>query len=133
MKTLLLDTNVILRFVLKDNESQFREVEKLFVEAENKEVRLVVSSIVMTEVIHVLRSVYGKTSDEIARVVDIFIIIAPVILKDKNIWNWVLKEYLKSSLGIIDLFLIKEADGLGIKVFTFDKKLLNAQKRLAND
>ena len=58
MITYLVDTNVFLRFVLKDNPLQYKKAEAYFHDAKNGDVRLVFLPDVIEEIVYVLQKVY---------------------------------------------------------------------------
>ena len=70
MKKLFLDTNIILRFFLKDNENQYRDVCRLFAEIEEGRFRPYTSSIVFLELNYVMRSIYKLSIDEVLDYID---------------------------------------------------------------
>lgn len=65
MKKLFLDTNVFLRFFLRDNESQYQNVRRLFAKIEEGAFKPYTSSIVFLELNYVARSIYKLTIDEV--------------------------------------------------------------------
>ena len=64
------DTNVLLRLVLLDDEDQARTVERLVKRLSKQSEPLYVASIVLCEFCWVLRSGYGRTRTEIAGAVE---------------------------------------------------------------
>ena len=58
MKTYLLDANVVLRFLRRDKPGMAAAADALFARAERGEVRLVLDSLILAEVVFVLRSFY---------------------------------------------------------------------------
>lgn len=64
MKKLFLDTNIILRFFLRDNESQYQDVCRLFTKIEEGRFKPYISSIVLLELNYVVRNVYKLPIDE---------------------------------------------------------------------
>ena len=56
METYLLDTNVVLRFLLRDEPRMATAAEALFARAERGEVKLLIDSVILAEVLFVLQS-----------------------------------------------------------------------------
>lgn len=129
MKNIFIDTNVLLRLLLNDNKDQFIIARKIFEQAQDKRIRITCLNIVIAEVVFVLKKVYGKTNKEIGHKLGAFIKVAPAEFEDRDVWLWVLEKYEKSSLGIVDLFVIRKSDMLSGEALSFDKKLMNYQKR----
>jgi predicted nucleic acid-binding protein len=68
VKRLWLDANVILRFVTKDPPALAARAARLMAKAEQGEVSLYLSTLVLAEVVWVLQSFYQYSIAEIARV-----------------------------------------------------------------
>ncbi|MEW5744486.1 MAG: PIN domain-containing protein [Nitrospirota bacterium] len=75
---IFIDTNVFMRFFVRDIESFYQKAKGLFERAEKGEVRLETSDLVIAEIVWVLESYYGFSRTEIKEVVD-------TILETKNI------------------------------------------------
>ncbi len=77
-ESIFVDTNVFLRFFVRDVESFYQKAKELFEKAEKGEVKLETSDLVIAEIVWVLESYYGFSKVEIKEVVD-------TILETKNI------------------------------------------------
>jgi len=64
MRKLFLDTNVFLRFFLKDNEKQYQDVCKIFSKIEEGEFKPYTSAIVFLEFNYVARKIYKLSISE---------------------------------------------------------------------
>lgn len=72
------DTNVFLRFFVKDVESQYEQARVLFEKAETGKIKLETSELVIAEIVWVLESFYGFSRKEITGVLS-------VLLASKNL------------------------------------------------
>lgn len=72
------DTNVFLRFFVRDVESFYNKAKELFEKAEAGEIKLETSDVVIAEIVWVLESYYGFSKAEIKEIID-------TILETKNI------------------------------------------------
>ena len=70
MKKLFLDTNIFLRFFLRDNESQYRNIYILFSKIEEGTFRPYTSSIVLLELNYVVRNIYKLSIGEVLKYMD---------------------------------------------------------------
>jgi predicted nucleic-acid-binding protein len=59
------DTNIIVRFLVRDDEKQAEAVRRRFKQAEKQRERFMIPLLVVLETIWVLESAYGKTRSEI--------------------------------------------------------------------
>ena len=70
MKKLFLDTNLFLRFFLKDDENQYQNVYNLFAQIEEGKFKPYASSIVFLELNYVARNIYKLSINEILDYID---------------------------------------------------------------
>lgn len=120
---IFVDTNVFLRFFVRDVESFYQKAKELFEKAENGEVKLETSDLVIAEIVWVLESYYDFSKSEIKEVVD-------TILETKNIKvaNYSrVKEavdlYASGKMDFIDAYNISYIKAKDYKkVATFDIK-----------
>ncbi|MFZ3064093.1 MAG: type II toxin-antitoxin system VapC family toxin [Nitrospirota bacterium] len=120
---IFVDTNVFLRFFVRDIESFYLKARELFEKAENGEIKLETSDLVIAEIVWVLESYYGFSKAEIKEVVD-------TILETKNIKaanHERIKEaislYASGKMDFIDAYNIAYIKSRGHKkVATFDVK-----------
>lgn len=117
----ILDANAVLRFLLEDNEEQFRQV-KTIIQSNNCYVTLEV----LAEVSYVLEGVYQVTREDIVSNMrklnnDVIILNADILLRGLEIFDKMPK------LDFVDCLLYGYKWERGVNIVTFDKKL---QKRL---
>lgn len=120
---IFVDTNVFLRFFVRDVESFYHKARELFEKAENGDVKLETSDLVIAEIVWVLESYYGFSKAEIKEVID-------TILETKNIKaanHERIKEaislYASGKMDFIDAYNIAYIKARGHKkVATFDVK-----------
>lgn len=65
----IVDTNIIIRFLVGDNEVQAQKARSLFVIAEEGRLVLVIPEIVLIEVVHVLHKIYRLEKSSIANAI----------------------------------------------------------------
>lgn len=124
MKTYVLDTNPLARFLLLDNPSQAAEVEKLFIRAKTGKVRLVVPQIVIFEIFFTLGKFYNFSKGEIIEKASPLITSSYLEIQNRELFIKALdivKEY--NNLSFADCFVMVWAKEISANLFTFDKKL----------
>lgn len=119
----ILDANVVLRFLLQDNEEQFQQV-KTVIQRKNCYVTLEV----LAEVCYVLEGLYQVTREDIISNFrklnnDVIILNADVLLRGLDIFDKTPK------LDFVDCLLYGYKFEKDINIITFDQKL---RKRLDN-
>jgi predicted nucleic-acid-binding protein len=121
---MLIDANVILRYILEDIPVQ-SEISKNLIE--NKE--CTVLNEVLAEVIYVLEKVYKIQRNEISSVIINLINYSNILMSNKEVVKSAVSIFANKNIDFIDALLCSYNWITGKKVFTFDKKL---QKLLIN-
>lgn len=119
MTKVLLDTNIWIRYILRDNEEQFKRVKSLIEDGEEGKIKIYCSSIIFLEVSYVLKNVYNFKFEEILQVMtSIRLIRGLTVLQDTDI---------DKALNYFKIFKIKFSDCLiasqlqkNIRFITFD-------------
>ena len=118
-----IDTNVLIRFLTGDDESQSEKVYALFKTAEYEKTELFVPLLVVLEMIWVLESVYEISRMEILDAIR-DLLLMPVLKFDQQI---MMRQWFLSAQGnnfdLADLLIAHSAQKNGCEaVITFDKK-----------
>ena len=125
------DTNYFLRFLLRDNESQYEKTKQLFIEASNGEIELTTSVIVFFEVYWVLKSFYGKSKSELCEILDKLLALTFIHLEEREILKNSLQFYEAYSLSFEDCYNLIYIKERGVKdLRSFDNKLLKVFRKL---
>ncbi len=126
MKDKILDTNVLLRFLVGDNKKQQRLAEEEFEKAQKEEFSIVVHPLVIAEACFVLESFYKKKREDIAPKMEVFLSQRwlKVVNRKELLGLW---SYYLSGFHFVDSFLLTWAKDNGSILLTFDKKV-NSQR-----
>ena len=124
----ILDTNVLIRFLVEDNKSQKDQAEEWFLEAQNGKRRIVIKPLVVAEACFVLESFYKKSRKEIVQVLQVFLSQRWLKVEDRdallNMWKWYLK-----NLHFVDSFLLSWAELNELTLLSFDKQALRESRK----
>ena|SRR3989344_331044 len=123
MKTFLIDTNAILRFLLNDVASQYRLVKIKINEAKKGKFVLVVPEIIFFESYFTLTSYYQYSKEKVLEALGSLISSAYFEIENRNILLKALKIYKSTNLSLVDSYLAARSEMSDVEVFTFDKKL----------
>ena len=123
MKTFLIDTNAILRFLLNDVASQYRLVKIEINEAKKGKFVLVVPEIIFFESYFTLTSYYQYSKEKVLEALGSLISSAYFEIENRNILLKALKIYKSTNLSLVDSYLAARSEMSDVEVFTFDKKL----------
>ncbi|OGY25482.1 MAG: hypothetical protein A2Z11_03575 [Candidatus Woykebacteria bacterium RBG_16_43_9] len=123
MTRLIADTNVFLRFILKDNPKQYEDARKLFTSAKENKVELLVPQIVIFEIAFALEKYYQFAKDQIIDRLRALLSAGYLKIQDRDIFKRALDFYQSQNTSFVDCFLIAKAEGSQANIFTFDKNL----------
>ena len=119
---LMLDANMILRYLLNDHPDMADTVERLL-SREN----VTVTIEVIAEVVYVLKRVYSLDRKTIASSVQHFLnLVTP---KDEDVLKEAVKTYGNQNLDFVDCVLYAYSLHGGYEIATFDEKLKKLLKR----
>lgn len=121
MRSLLVDTNAWLRYLLHDNDSQYREMVSLMKRMKKGEIELILTNEVMLEICYVLKSFYKIEKDKISKELSSLVMIKRIVAN--NIWKTVFPIFSQKNLSLLDILLMCLANYNGWELFTFDKNL----------
>lgn len=119
-----LDTNVLVRLVLHDDEAQARAAERLVIRARRERTEIFVADAVLCELVWVLTRRVKLAREEIAEVLDRLLRTELMVVSDAAAVERALAAY-RSGLGDFADYLIREqARAAGAaEVMTFDRAL----------
>ncbi|MFP4580020.1 MAG: PIN domain-containing protein [Candidatus Sumerlaeia bacterium] len=118
-----LDTNIIIRFLVRDDENQARLVYQHLAKAEKERRRFFISSLVVLETIWVLQSAYGLSRAEVLEALDDMRHMAVFAFEDEEVLVRLLNEALESRCDLADLLIALVAESAACEsCLTLDKK-----------
>lgn len=113
---IILDTNMILRYLLNDNKEMADEAEKVI-----KQGNAGVTIEIIAEVVYVLKRVYSIERDSIK--ISLLNFLLEVQADEKEVIKVGLEIYGKQNLDFVDCILYAYNRVKGYEIKTFDKKL----------
>lgn len=122
MKRVVLDTNVLVSFLTDRNAEQQERASTLFEAASAGELGLILHQIVITELVYVLRNLYGVAVSEIAQTIGELLSSPGVVPIDEVVWTRVLELWPRRISDFADAVLAAAArHGRYDAVATFDR------------
>ncbi|MEX0895559.1 MAG: PIN domain-containing protein [Patescibacteria group bacterium] len=125
----VIDTNVLLRFLVGDNAQQYEQARSWLKEAEQGKRKIKISSVVIAETCYVLESFYKKSRTSIAEVFELFLSQKWLEVEDRDVMLAIWEQYRK-KLRFVDSYLLVKAKLRGVDILTFDAALLKVYKEL---
>ena len=121
MKRLRVDANVLLRFLTGEPKPMAEQAARLMRRAEQGEVLLVLSPLVIAEMVWVLKSFYRHSFDEISRVVIPLLSADGVEVEDRELLIRAIELARDKNVDFLDAVLALQAVREGETVCTFDE------------
>ena len=120
MKSILLDANVILRFLRDDDAGQSPRSKALIVSAREKKIRLILTTVTLAEVFYALRSSYKMNRHATAEVLQSLLYTGLFQVDDPEILSDALDRVKNSNVDLGDALLAAKAAADNLMVATFD-------------
>ena len=122
-KDVVIDTNLLVRYLTDDEPQKAKAVDALLNTAGKGELKILIPSIVIAELVWVLESFYKMMAEDIAGLVEAILNTPGVDTQDKSVIKAALKFYRSKKIDLIDAWIIEFAKAKGAKrIFTFDRK-----------
>ena len=119
----MIDTNLLVRYLTDDDPQKAKAVDTLLNRANKGELKILIPSVVVAELVWVLESFYKLAAAEITELVEAILNTPGVDIQDKSIIKAALKIYRSKEIDLIDAWIIEFAKARGAKrIYTFDKK-----------
>jgi len=121
--TVFVDTNVFLRFFVKDVEAQYKKAHALFEKAEVGKIKLETSELVIAEIVWVLESFYGFTRKEVTEVLTTLLTSRNLKIANHARISEAVHLYSSGNMDFIDAYNIAYIKSKEYtKIATFDSK-----------
>lgn len=121
------DTNVLVRFLVQDDDQQMQIATRLLADAESNKQPLFVSNVVVLELMWVLKSVYEVPRDEILDSLGDLLSMVALEFQDSLIVRDFISSAQNNTYDLADLLISHVARGKGCDTtLTFDKKAAKA-------
>ncbi|ACF43542.1 PIN domain-containing protein [Pelodictyon phaeoclathratiforme] len=118
-----LDTNILVRFLVRDDAGQADRVYRLFKTAETEKTAFLVSIPVLLELIWVLDSAYEIQRQEILDALGELLLLPILVFDAQSAVSSFIADARKNNLDLSDLLIAFDAVSSGCEqVLTFDKK-----------
>ena len=121
---ILPDTNVVLRYLLRDIPEQFTQAADFFEQIRTGRKKMVFLESVLVECVYILTKYYNVPKKEAAEALAGLMQYKGVVNKDKTALSAALALFGENNLDPVDCVLLAKARHDATQVFTFDKALI---------
>jgi len=122
-KKLLIDTNVIVRFLVEDNKGHFIKAVKIFEAIEEQKTEAFLLDFIVAEVVYVLKRVYKLEKKDIANAMQQLLMYENLYTENKLITYEALSIYASKNIDFADAYLCAKAKLESFEIVSFDKDL----------
>ena len=119
----LVDTNVILRYLLRDEPSHYEKAKDLFEKVRTGEEKIIILESVIVESVYILTKFYNVPKQVASEKLKNLLHYKGIANSDKNELSVALTLYSENNIDFVDCILCEKAKFNNYSLFTFDKKL----------
>jgi predicted nucleic-acid-binding protein len=123
-KNILVDTNTILRYLLKDVPDLYEKAEGLFNKVRTGEQGIEITEGVLAEAVYVLLKFYRVPKQETVETLSTFLLYKGIAGRNRSEYLQALRLFGQTNLDFVDCLLAARAKARKLDLFTFDKELL---------
>jgi len=117
----LLDTNVIIRFLVRDHEEHWLQSVEIFRTIEEEKLEAMLMDFILAEVIYVLKRIYKYEKKEIASTLKKLLLYKNLYTENKLITFEALEIYAEKNIDFADAMLCAKKNLEGFEIISFDK------------
>jgi predicted nucleic acid-binding protein len=122
IEKVFVDTNILLRYLTADDPVQFPRCRDLFRKAQEGDILLATSTLVIAELISTLTSYYKVSKDQVVEKVSIIVASPGVYIPEKDLIAEALLLYGRKNIDYIDAYNAVLIKHLNLKrIFSYDK------------
>ncbi len=129
---ILPDTNVILRYLLRDIPEQFEKAAAFFEQVRTGAKRAVILESVVVECVYVLMKFYGVPKAEVAASLSGLLQYKGVVNSDRTALMDALRLMAETGLDMVDCVLVAKGNHNNLEIMTFDKQMEKARRSIAD-
>lgn len=125
--TAILDTNVIIRFLIGDDPVNYKKSVQIFSDIDNGKINALLLDAVVAEAVYVLMKVYKVTKNKVTEKLSAIVQNKNILINDKPSMIKALALFTQSNLDFIDCLVKAYSELNNLKLLSFDKKLLHSK------
>ena len=119
----LLDANVLIRFLTRDHEEHYLKSVEIFREIESGKVEAMLMDFILAEVIYVLKRIYKYEKSEISSTLKKLLLYKHLYTENKLVTFEALDIYANKNIDFADSLLCAKKKLEGFEIVSFDKDI----------
>ena len=121
MVNYFIDTNIVLRFLLKDNKIQYPQALKIFEKAEGGKISIWTTDVVILEVVWTLKSVYKYDRFTIKEKIEGLLALPNLEVLNKKLVLQAIQDFANKNVDFADAYNYQLAKKEDKRILSFDK------------
>ncbi|HFU76052.1 MAG TPA: type II toxin-antitoxin system VapC family toxin [Arcobacter sp.] len=117
----LLDANVIIRFLTRDHEEHYLKSVEVFKSIESGETEALLMDFILAEVVYVLKRIYKHEKEDISSALKKLLLYKHLYTDNKIVTFEALDIYAKRNIDFADAMLCAKKSLEGFSIVSFDK------------
>ena len=123
----LLDANVVIRFLTRDHEEYYHKSVEIFRDIESGKIEALLMDFIFAEIIYVLKRIYKYSKNDIASVLKKLLLYKNLYTENKLITFEALEIYADKNIDFADAMLCAKQKLEGFEIISFDKDIERCQ------
>lgn len=119
----VVDTNVILRYLLADHETHYRRASEFMAEVRSATQMAYIPESVLAECVYVLLKVYRVPRAEVTEKLADLLGYKGIVAENRELLRKALRHFAENNVDIVDALVFSVAQQRGWKLFSFDRDL----------
>jgi predicted nucleic-acid-binding protein len=132
MKKFLVDTNLLLRFLLDDIPDQCEQVDKLFHQAQSETIQIQIESITIFEIQFALTKHYGFSKIHVIEGLRTIMSTGFFEIPERKALLLAIQYYESFNLSFADTYLLARAKIERLEIHSFDRRLMSTWQKINN-
>lgn len=128
MKEIIVDTNVLLRYLVDDTSILGKKANDFINNAQKHKYIIKLNELIVAECLWVLISHYKYSKENAVTALRSLILHEEFKIKDKILINESLNFFLENNISFVDSYLYCQSQNTGLDLITFDEKLARLKK-----
>jgi len=124
----ILDANVIIRFLTRDHEDYYQKSFKIFQDIESGKTEAMLMDFILAEVVYVLKRIYKHEKREISSALKKLLLYNHLYTESKLITFEALEIYADKNIDFADAMLCAKHKLEGFEIISFDKGIGSCTK-----
>ena len=125
---ILLDANVVIRFLTRDNEKYYLKSVEIFRDIESGKIEALLMDFIFAEIIYVLKRIYEYSKIDISSALKKLLLYDNLYTENKLVTFEALEIYADKNIDFADAMLCAKHRLEGFEIISFDKDIERCKK-----